>query len=259
MDSFLSRDNVDMLIEILLDDKPTKTQGDVNQIIQEINVFRNTCANALTGGNQGLLELNQTFLTRMVQPQTQTQTQTQTQRQQQPQQMKYKVEDLKAERLDFFDQQLAQKRADFESSITLKKPALPVFEDSQDGPISDLETLMAKTLAQRNLDIPYSNVKQATDWLSPTNTSVKSEKQEKQEEEELNGGYDEHKKISWFDSPTPTTTHSIFSKLKQTPSMETQIDALINRISALENKIEQMTKENNSVPFPIVESNNLTN
>jgi hypothetical protein len=243
MDSFLSRDNVDMLIEILLDDKPTKTQEDVNQIIQEINVFRNTCANAPT--HQGLLELNQTFLTRMVQPQTQTQRQTQ---KQQPQQLKYKVEDLKAERLDFFDQQLAQKRADFESSITLKKPALPVFEDSQDGPISDMETLMAKTLAQRNLDIPYSNVKQASDWLSPTNTSVKSEKQE-QQEEELNGGYDEQpttKKISWFNSEEASpnhTTSSIFSKLKQTPSLETRVDALINRISALENKVEQLTKE----------------
>ena len=67
MDSFLSRDNVDMLIEILLDDKPTKTQEDVNQIVQEINVFRNTCANAPT--HHGLLELNQTFLKRMVRPQ----------------------------------------------------------------------------------------------------------------------------------------------------------------------------------------------
>ena len=255
MDSFLSRDNVDMLIEILLDDKPTKTQEDVNQIVQEINVFRNTCANAPT--HHGLLELNQTFLKRMVRPQQQQQ-----QQQQQKQQMKYKVEDLKAERLDFFDQQLAQKRADFESTITLKKPALPAFGDSQDGPISDMETLMAKTIAQRNLDIPYSNVNQASDWLSPTNTSVKSEKQHEELKLDITE-YDEQpatKKISWFDSeeasPNHTTTSSIFSKLKQTPSLETRVDALINRITALENKVEQLTKEI-GIPFPIVE--NLTN
>ena len=66
MNSFLSRENVDMLVEILLDDKPNKTQGDVNQIIQEINVFRNTQLNSSSVSNVSLLELNQQFLKRMI-------------------------------------------------------------------------------------------------------------------------------------------------------------------------------------------------
>ena len=263
-----------MLIEILLDDKPTKTQSDINQIIQELNVFRNTQLNASSSST--LLELNQLFLKRMVQqPQYQPQQQQQhqqhqyqpqqqpqqhpqqqhhhQQQQQQPQQqqpqqqqpIKYKVEDLKAERMDFFDQQLAQKRNEFESAITLKKPAVPTFEDSKllDEPISDMETLMAKTLAQRNLDIPFAASK-PSDWLSPANTSVRTEKTEnKQVMLDISEIYEQpqqtSKKISWSESET-STLPSIFSKLKQTqtPSLEAQIETLTSRIAALESKIE---------------------
>ena len=255
MESFLSRDNVDMLIEILLDDKPTKTQNDINQIIQELNVFRNTHINA-SSPKTTLLELNQTFLKRMVQGQQQQQQLHYQQQQQQQQQVtKYKVEDLKAERMDFFDQQLAQKRNEFESAITLKKPAVPTFEDSKllDEPISDMETLMAKTLAQRNLDIPFAASK-PSDWLSPANTSVRTEKTEnKQVMLDISEIYEQppqtSKKISWSESET-STLPSIFSKLKQTqtPSLEAQIEtltsriaALTSRIAALESKIEQLT------------------
>ena len=255
MESFLSRDNVDMLIEILLDDKPTKTQNDINQIIQELNVFRNTHINA-SSPKTTLLELNQTFLKRMVQGQQQQQQLHYQQQQQQQQQVtKYKVEDLKAERMDFFDQQLAQKRNEFEAAITLKKPAVPTFEDSRllDEPISDMETLMAKTLAQRNLDIPFVAAK-SSDWLSPANTSVRSEKTENKqvmldisEYEQLpTSKYEKpqqtSKKISWSESET-STMPSIFSKLKQTqtPSLEAQIETLTSRIAALESKLEQLT------------------
>jgi uncharacterized membrane protein len=260
MESFLSRDNVDMLIEILLDDKPTKTQGDINQIIQELNVFRNTHINA-SSPNTTLLELNQTFLKKMVQghpqqqqqspyqqqPQYQSQTQSPYQ-QQQP--TKYKVEDLKAERMDFFDQQLAQKRNEFEAAITLKKPAVPTFEDSRllDEPISDIETLMAKTLAQRNLDIPFVAAK-PSDWLAPATTSVRAEK--KQETTQELSTYEQPptptKKISWIESdvssPSTSVFPSIFSKLKQTqtPSLEAQIETLTSRIAVLESKFEQLT------------------
>ena len=261
MESFLSRDNVDMLIEILLDDKPSKTQSDINQIIQELNLFRNTHINA-SSPKTTLLELNQTFLKRMVQGQQQSQQPQQPQYNQQYQQpqyqqqqevTKYKVEDLKAERMDFFDQQLAQKRNEFEAAITLKKPAVPTFEDSRllDEPISNMETLMAKTLAQRNLDIPFVAANPSS-WLSSANTSVRSEKTENNQVmldiseiyEQPTSKYEQptSKKISWSESET-STLPSIFSKLKQTqtPSLEAQIETLTSRIAALESKLEQLS------------------
>ncbi len=226
-----------MLIEILLEDKPSKTQADIQPIIQEINVFRNTLLNT-SSANFGLLELNQLFLKRMVQNQLPQQ------QQQQQQQTKYTVEDLKAERLDFFDQQVAQKRVEFESAITLKKPAVPEFGDKQtlDIPISDMDTLLAQTLAQRNMDIPFSTQQKPSDWLSPANTSVKSEKQVKLDITEMSVPFDKFPLDKFEDTTNTTTTNtnplpSIFSKLKQTPSTESQIEALTNRIIALENKL----------------------
>ena len=263
MDSFLSRDNVDMLIELLLDDKPNKTQSDVNQIIQEINVFRNTQMNSAS--TLGLLELNRLFLTRLVsqqqvpqqqqpshslqqqQPSHSLQQQQPSHSLQQPQSTKYKGEDLKAERMDFFDQQLAQKRNEFESAITLKKPPPPVFEDKaqQDTRITDMDTLLAQTLAQRNIDISYSSQPGSTDWLSPQSTSIKTEKEIQlvvEERPEL------EKKISWSDetpivaTTLPIPTNSFLNKLK--PDLETKVALLTDRVNELELKMEQLLHNN---------------
>jgi WD40 repeat protein len=145
----------------------------------------------------------------------------------------YRNEDLKAERLDFFDKQLNQRRQEFESAITLKKPAPPIFEDSKmlDKPISNMEELIAQTMAQRNFDMSNISSPQSSDWLSPVSTSVKVEKQDLDEKEK------EKKTIS-FEEPPPIT-NSIFARLKtsQSNSLESQIETLTNRVTLLE---EQM-------------------
>lgn len=272
MNSFLSRENVDMLVEILLDDKPNKTQGDVNQIIQEINVFRNTHLNSSAMPNVSLLELNQQFLKRMIShtttlqqsipnsmpspnmslqsPNMSLQSTSSLQSSMPNQNMpsyqspnmslqqspsSYRNEDLKAERLDFFDKQLNQKRQEFESAITLKKPTPPIFEDSKmlDKPISNMEELIAQTMAQRNFDISNISSSKSSDWLSPISTSVKVEKQE------LNGMEEKEKKTISFEEP-PSTTNSIFARLKPTNSLETQIELLTNRVTLLEEQIAEL-------------------
>jgi hypothetical protein len=174
------------------------------------------------------------------------------QQQQQPQSTKYKGEDLKAERMDFFDQQLAQKRNEFESAITLKKPPAPIFEDKtpQDLRITDMDSLLAETLAKRNMDISYSSQPGSTDWLSPKSTSVKTEKEVKLVIEERT---DLEKKISWSDetdTTRPTTfpvdtlpvatlaTNSFLNKLK--PDIETKVALLTDRVNELELKLEQL-------------------
>lgn len=266
MNSFLSRENVDMLVEILLDDKPNKTQGDVNQIIQEINVFRNTHLNSSAMPNVSLLELNQQFLKRMIShtttlqqsipnsmpsPNMSLQSPNMSLQSSMPNQnmpsyqssapsslqspSSYRNEDLKAERLDFFDKQLNQKRQEFESAITLKKPTPPIFEDSKmlDKPISNMEELIAQTMAQRNFDISNISSSKSSDWLSPISTSVKVEKQE------LNGMEEKEKKTISFEEP-PSTTNSIFARLKPTNSLETQIELLTNRVTLLEEQIAEL-------------------
>lgn len=271
MNSFLSRENVDMLVEILLDDKPNKTQGDVNQIIQEINVFRNTHLNSSGVSSVSLLELNQQFLKRMIShttslptgPSLQSPTSYQssvpslqnqnmssmnsslqsyvpnqlsgTNSSLQSPNSSYRNEDLKAERLDFFDKQLNQRRQEFESAITLKKPVPPIFEDSKmlDKPISNMEELIAQTMAQRNFDMSNISSPQSSDWLSPVSTSVKVEKQDLDEKEK------EKKTISFEEPPV---TNSIFSRLKTSSSnsLESQIETLTNRVTLLEEQMAEL-------------------
>jgi hypothetical protein len=149
----------------------------------------------------------------------------------------YRNEDLKAERLDFFDKQLNQKRQEFESAITLKKPTPPIFEDSKmlDKPISNMEELIAQTMAQRNFDI--SNIGSTTpssDWLSPVSTSVKVEKQE------LNGLEEKEKKTISFEEPP--IINSIFARLKPTNSLESQVEILTNRVTLLEEQIAELRR-----------------
>ena len=273
MNSFLSRENVDMLVEILLDDKPNKTQGDVNQIIQEINVFRNTHLNSSGVSSVSLLELNQQFLKRMISqtiplptgPSLQSPTSYQssgsslqnqnmssmnsslqssvpnqlsgTNSSLQSPNSSYRNEDLKAERLDFFDKQLNQRRQEFESAITLKKPVPPIFEDSKmlDKPISNMEELIAQTMAQRNFDMSNISSPQSSDWLSPVSTSVKVEKQDLDEKEK-----EKEKKIISFEEPP--VTNSIFSRLKTSSSnsLESQIETLTNRVTLLEEQMAEL-------------------
>ena len=289
MNSFLSRENVDMLVEILLDDKPNKTQGDINQIIQEINVFRNTHLNSSAVSNASLLELNQQFLKRMISqtipsnkpmpqsnqnmalplqshslqsPSLQLPSSLQSPSLQLPSALQsqqaplssYRNEDLKAERLDFFDKQLNQKRQEFESAITLKKPTPPIFEDSKmlDKPISNMEELIAQTMAQRNFDI--SNIGSTTtttttpssDWLSPVSTSVKAEKQELNGLEEKDKEKEKEKRTISFEEPPPIT-NSIFARLKTSSSsnsLESQIEILTNRVTLLEEQIAELRNLN---------------
>ena len=271
MNSFLSRENVDMLVEILLDDKPNKTQGDVNQIIQEINVFRNTHLNSSAVSNVSLLELNQQFLKRMISqtipsnkpsmplPQSnqimslqsmqnaslQSSVPNPNMSSLQSPNSSYRNEDLKAERLDFFDKQLNQRRQEFESAITLKKPAPPIFEDSKmlDKPISNMEELIAQTMAQRNFDISNISSSQSSDWLSSISTSVKVEKQELNGLEEKEKDKEKEKKTISFEEPPPIT-NSIFARLKPNNSLnnslETQIEILTNRVTLLEEQMAEL-------------------
>ena len=153
----------------------------------------------------------------------------------------YRNEDLKAERLDFFDKQLNQKRQEFESAITLKKPTPPIFEDSKmlDKPISNMEELIAQTMAQRNFDITNIGSTPSSDWLSPISTSVKVEKQEFNGQEAKEKEKEKEKKTISFEEP-PSITNSIFSKLKPTNSLESQVEMLTNRVTLLEEQIAEL-------------------
>jgi len=90
------------------------------------------------------------------------------------------VEELHADRRSMFDNELAIKRNEFNSAMALPIPEVPNFTDKKDVPISEMEKLVAETLAQRNFEIQQIHSQtlvssEATKWLKGEITSIKAE------------------------------------------------------------------------------------
>ena len=91
-------------------------------------------------------------------------------------------EEIQNSKRSTFEKELKLKQIDFENSMSNPVPSAPNFKVSDlDKPIGEMDTLIAKTLAQRNYDIEqihnqHMNQKDAEKWLHPQETSVKSEK-----------------------------------------------------------------------------------
>ena len=281
--NFVKEYNIELLWEILLDEpfKNVPKEGLYNMrqhFNNELKLFYNTQLNdSKSNATINLMELNRSFLSKVVNNmpnKSQQQQQQQQPPQQQPQQL-YKAEDLQADRMSQFETQLSQKRQEFESAITLKKPPVPTFSDSSKSehiPINDMEALIAETLAQRNYDISQiqksANGTNATNWLKPSETSIKAENLDKNEtaikyikigREQLPALTNEivdineqtfvqnqkktNKKISW-DDESPNGSTNIFSKLKikQEVKSEIQLEILVQRIEYLENMMNKIVE-----------------
>lgn len=66
----------------------------------------------------------------------------------------YKVEDIQARRQQEFQQNLANRQNEFDSSMTFNRPPVPNFaEKIEDEKIKGMDELIAKTVAQRNFEI----------------------------------------------------------------------------------------------------------
>jgi len=146
-----------------------------------------------------------------------------------------------------FEKELKLKQRDFENSMANAVPEVPNFKiGTIDKPISEMEDLIAKTLAQRNYDIDqihsqHMNPQEAEKWLQPQETSVKAEKlpiraapptQKPINTIEENKTIDKH--VTWGENLTfdiqeiqgqetiKTTSQlpNIFSKLKMKPTLQ---------------------------------------
>lgn len=255
--SFLSKENVKILWDILIDDPFShltreEYPGFSQYFHKELQIFYNTHVNSNT--NTSLLILNRTFLSKIIQANPKPQIQ---------QQQLYKSADIQADRINKFETEFTNKKMEFENAITLKKPPVPKFEDDQQysEKISNMDSLIAQTLAQRNLDISQLNLNGTTNsnWLKPEETSVRAENTinnqnaiklikidktnlpELQEEiVDLNGK--QNKKISW--EQEDQVTSSLFSKLKIINSEEDKIDKINNRLDKLEKLMLQLLDQN---------------
>jgi hypothetical protein len=163
----------------------------------------------------------------------------------QPEPQLITFEEIQNNKRTTFEKELKLKQRDFENSMVNAVPEIPNFKvGTIDKPISEMEDLIARTLAQRNYEIDqihnqHMNPQEAEKWLHPQETSVKAEKlpiraapptSKQVNTIEENKTIDRH--VSWGENLTfdiqeiqvhdPIKTSSqlpnIFSKLKMKPT-----------------------------------------
>ena len=194
---FLALSNIEILWEVI---------GE-QDIFQNRNVFKTALTEFYESENmkhRDLVMLNKAFISSILfasqpQYQTQTQPQTQSQYQTQPQsqyqtqtQSQYQTqqkipitfEELQTEKLSQFEIKLTEKEEDFKQSMSRPLPQqIPNFRDKMDEPLTEIESIIKRTIAERNYDISQiantianTNANTSVNELKSEETSIKKEK-----------------------------------------------------------------------------------
>jgi hypothetical protein len=176
---FLTKQNVSLLWEVIMDNDimKNKPQTEISQIIDIFNVnlkkfHDSTNSNNLTELNKNYIMVIMNFINKNFNKPAQ----------QPPIEKKLVTyEELQNDRLTKFEKDLNSRQQEFTSAMALPVPPTPDFSDKKDEPLSEIEVEVKKYMAQRNYDVEQlnktnANDNQASSWLKPQETSLKSEK-----------------------------------------------------------------------------------
>jgi len=189
----------------------------------------------------------------------------------------YKIEDIREVRQDNFEKQVSQKRADFENYINLNKPKeLDFSEKIEDDKITEMDTLIAQTVARRKFDIEQIQntiiTEDPENWLQPQKIVKQEDNKQPNTLEKITssdlGIYKKlklkqpnentvvnKKNVSWDDDKKPNISLYIeeiaqakdeISQQKEEKSQskdETKVDILINKVDILIDLITKMTAQ----------------
>ena len=177
---FLTKQNVDLLWEVIIDDdlfknKPKELINQIGSIFtQNLRGFNEAEKN----NSSNLMSMNKRFIGLMLNHSRSIIISNKN-----PVKTKDLItsSDLQTERISQFEKDLSQKQSEFTSAMSLPIPPVPKFSDNNlDQPIGEMELAIKKALEQRNYDIEQVsknlNKSNADSWLKPQETSLKSEK-----------------------------------------------------------------------------------
>ena len=248
-ENFLSKENTDVLWEVLADDDSVPKTSDT----QETFVWLLPRFHASHQRSKiDLMSMNKLFIGEMMEK-----LQENILRKSPPKNNSNPLitaEDLKTDRLSEFEKELKKKESDFQFSMSRPVPEEPNFKDNfEDKPLGNVSEEIERMMKERNLEInniqKKQDVKKAEEWLSATNPSIRnnskqeSDKQSPQDfkfikiekddleiqvpstnlDEETTSKsvtWDENLTINISKTPSPESS-SIFSKLK-TSNVEKQ-------------------------------------
>jgi len=183
---FLNKENVDLIWEVILDAQVFDINGHKQNIqdthdlfIEQIRLFNQREKKNPSSQPQTLIDMNKKFITGFLEK------------------INYPTNDsssssvvtsqeIQNERKTAFEKELSKKRTEFDHAMNVTVPEPPNFKDNlTDQPIgSNMEMLIAQTLAQRNLELEKIHIEnkngikpeQLKQFLNPQETSIKNEK-----------------------------------------------------------------------------------
>ena len=182
VNDFLTKGNVDLLWEVIIDDdlfknKPKELINQIGSIFtQNLRGFNEAEKN----NSNTLMSMNKRFIGLILNHSRSIINESQYSQKEKGKQL-ITSSDLQSERMTQFEKDLSQKQSEFSSAMSLPVPPVPKFSDNNlDEPIGEMELAIKKALEQRNYDIEQVsknlNKSNADSWLKPQETSLKSEK-----------------------------------------------------------------------------------
>jgi hypothetical protein len=180
VNEFLTKQNVDLLWEVIIDDDLFKNKPKelINQIGSIFTQHLRGFNEAEKNNSNNLMSMNKRFIGVILNHSRSIIVSNKN-----PVKTKDLItsSDLQTDRISQFEKDLSQRQNEFTSAMTLPVPPVPKFSDGNlDEPMSEMELAIKKALEQRNYDIEQVsknlNKSNADTWLKPQETSVKSEK-----------------------------------------------------------------------------------
>jgi len=272
--SFLEKQNVDLLWDILLDAESTfimKNNGRYKDPIQKnfITIVKNFYEQEKRS-QQSLMELNKKMVSILIHSwmpmlKREEEEQHQHKEQQKKEHVLFTVEEIQNDRKTQFEKELSEKENDFRNAMTQSIPPVIDFHEKKDEPISEMEKLIAETIAQRNFEINQIqnvNKEEAEKWLRPKE-DLKEMRQENMNTKKLikigepllsepSSIEFAKKQISWAPQlensvmQSEVEIDSIFKKLKPSikngdnTEINNKLDSLLDKMNIL---IELLTKK----------------
>jgi hypothetical protein len=183
VNDFLTKQNVDLLWEVIIDDDLFKNKP--KELIKQIgSIFTQNLRGfneAEKNNSNNLMSMNKRFIGIILNHSHSIIISNKNSIPPQKTKDLITSSDLQTERISQFEKDLSQKQSEFTSAMSLQVPPVPKFSDNNlDEPMGEMELAIKKAVEQRNYDIEQVNKtlnkSNADSWLKPQETSVKSEK-----------------------------------------------------------------------------------
>jgi hypothetical protein len=188
---FLTKQNVSLLWEVIMDNEimKNKPQNEISQIIDIFNVnlkkfHDSTNNNNLTDLNKNYITVMMNFINKNFSKPSSSSSSSSLSNQKKP---LVTYEEIQNDRLSKFEKDYNSRQQEFTSAMALPVPPTPDFSDKKDEPLSEIEVEVKRYMAQRNYDVEQlskslnnnnnNDSQQASSWLKPQETSLKSDKQ----------------------------------------------------------------------------------